>query len=276
MFKIGWFSTGRDPAARELLVEAHDRIEDGTIPGEISFVFSNREDGEFRQSDLFFELVRGFGYPLVQFSSSTFKPELRTEGRKDEEVLKQWRREYDREIMKRLEGHRMDLGILAGYMLIVGDEMCKVYNMVNLHPAAPDGPKGTWQEVIWELLEKKAERTGVMMHLVTEELDRGPVITYCIFPIVGGGLEPLWRDFSTRLKTETLQEIAAKDGESNPLFAEIRRLGFIRELPLIVHTMKVFAEGRVRIEDGTPVTESGPIPGGYDLTEDIDRAIPPA
>ncbi len=273
MFKIGWFSTGRDPAARELLVEAHDRIEDGTIPGKISFVFSNREDGEFEQSDLFFNLVRSYGYTLIQFSSSKFKPEMRAEGRKDEEMLKRWRREYDREIVKRLEGHEMDLGVLAGYMLIVGDEMCKVYDMINLHPAAPDGPKGTWQEVIWELLEKRADRTGVMLHLVTEELDRGPVITYCVFPIVGGHLEPLWRDFDAGLESRTVGDIAKKDGERNPLFAEIRRMGFIRELPLIVHTLRVFAGGEIRIEDGTVVAHDRPVPGGYDLSESIDKAV---
>ncbi len=273
MFKIGWFSTGRDPAGRELLVEAHDRIQDGTIPGKISFVFSNREDGEFEQSDLFFDLVRSYGYPLIQFSSSTFKPEMRAEGRKDEGILKQWRREYDREIVKRLGGHEMDLGVLAGYMLIVGDEMCKVCDMINLHPAAPDGPKGTWQEVIWELLEKRADRTGVMLHLVTEELDRGPVITYCVFPIVGGDLEPLWRDFDARLRSETVGDIAKKDGEGNLLFAEIRRLGFIRELPLIVHTLRVFAEEEVRIEDGTVVVQGRPVPGGHDLSEAIDKAV---
>ncbi|MFQ5910346.1 MAG: phosphoribosylglycinamide formyltransferase [Thermoplasmata archaeon] len=273
MFRIGWFSTGRDPAARELLVEVQDRIQDETIAGQVSFVFSNRDDGEFKQSDLFFDLVRSYGIPLVQFSSSTFKPELRTEGRKDEGVLKQWRRQYDREVMKRLDGHEMDLGVLAGYMLIVGDEMCRVYDMINLHPAAPDGPKGTWQEVIWELLEKKAERTGVMMHLVTEELDRGPVITYCAYPIIGGDLDPLWRDFDARLETETVEDITRKDREGNPLFAEIRRRGFIRELPLIVHTLKEFAGGRIWIEDGKVVAEGQPVPGGYDLSEVIDQAV---
>jgi len=271
--KIGWFSTGRDPAARELLIEARDRIEDGTIAGEIPFVFSNREDGEFKQSNLFFDLVRSYGIPLVQFSSSTFRPEMRSKGRRNEEILKEWRREYDREIVKRLEDHEMNLGVLAGYMLIVGDEMCKTFNMINLHPAAPDGPKGTWQDVIWELLQEKADRTGVMMHLVTEELDRGPVITYCEFPIIGGDLDPFWRDFNGRVEAEGLEAIIEKDGESNPLFEEIRRRGFIRELPLIVYTLKVFAEGKVRIEEGSPVAEGRPIPGGYDLSEVIDRSV---
>lgn len=273
MFKIGWFSTGRDPAARDLLIEAQDRIEDGTIAGEISFVFSNREDGEYKQSNLFFDLVRSYGIPLIQFSSAKFRPGMRAEGRKNEEILKEWRRQYDREVMKRLEGHEMDIGVLAGYMLIVGDEMCKIYDMINLHPAAPDGPKGTWQEVIWELLEKGAEKSGVMMHLVTEELDRGPVITYCEYPIVGGDLDPLWRDFNERLKSEMLEDIAKRDGESFPLFSEIRRRGFIRELPLIVHTLKELAKGKIWIAEGNVVADGKPVPGGYDLSGAIDRVV---
>jgi hypothetical protein len=63
--------------------------------------------------------------------------------------------------------------------------MCLRYNMINLHPAAPGGPAGTWQEVIWQLIRTGAHKTGVMMHLVTPELDRGPVVTYCIFSIRG-------------------------------------------------------------------------------------------
>jgi len=48
--------------------------------------------------------------------------------------------------------------LLAGYMLVVGDVMCKKFDMINLHPAAPDGPAGTWQEVIWQLIKEKAEK----------------------------------------------------------------------------------------------------------------------
>ena len=55
--------------------------------------------------------------------------------------------------------------------------------MINLHPAAPNGPDGTWQEVIWKLIEQRADHSGVKIHLVTEELDRGPTIAYCRYPI---------------------------------------------------------------------------------------------
>lgn len=62
---IGWFSTGRDEAARQLLQVVQDKIHRGDIEGKINFVFSNREPGEANESDLFFELVRSYDIPLV-------------------------------------------------------------------------------------------------------------------------------------------------------------------------------------------------------------------
>jgi folate-dependent phosphoribosylglycinamide formyltransferase PurN len=62
--------------------------------------------------------------------------------------------------MERLTGFNPDINVLAGYMLIVGAEMCQRYDMINLHPAIPGGPKGTWREVIWKLIETGASETG--------------------------------------------------------------------------------------------------------------------
>jgi len=78
----------------------------------------------------------------------------------------------DREIMRRIKGYSPDLCVLAGYMLVVGPEMCQRYNMINLHPAAPR-PQRHLAEVIWKLIESKASETGVMMHLVTPSWMRG-------------------------------------------------------------------------------------------------------
>lgn len=60
MLNIGWFSTGRDEAARQLLQAVQDKIHSGEINGEISFVFSNREPGEAKESDLFYINRRAF------------------------------------------------------------------------------------------------------------------------------------------------------------------------------------------------------------------------
>ncbi|UCD92014.1 MAG: hypothetical protein JSV43_07230 [Methanobacteriota archaeon] len=276
MLEIGWFSTGRDEAARDLLRIVVNNIEDGTIDGKISFVFCNRNRGEHAQSDRFLDLVEGYGFPLVTVSSKDFKPEMRKEGRTNEETLRQWRIEYDRKIEEAIEGFELDLGVLAGYMLIVGEEFCQRYPLINLHPASPDGPKGSWQEVIWELIENRVTETGVMMHLVTAELDRGPVITYCDFPLTGGAFTSLWEAMEQKRRTMSVEEIEKEEDEEEPLFIEIRKHGLVREFPLIVHTIKQFADGNLEIEDGELITKGEVVTGGYCLTNDIDEAIRPS
>ncbi len=198
MYQLGWFSTGRDKAASGLLQVVNNSIRQGEIEAEIAFVFSNRELGESEESDLFFKLVEDYHIPLICFSYQKFKARLRREASKGAPTTGQagtlplWRLDYDREVMNRLQDFHPDLCVLAGYMLITGREMCQRYNMINLHPAAPGGPTGTWQEVIWQLIDNKAQETGVMMHLVTPELDKGPPVTYCTFSIKGKSFDRYW------------------------------------------------------------------------------------
>jgi len=268
-YQIGWFSTGRDEAARELLQTVYDAINDGTIRDtEIAFVFSNRERGEAEESDNFFDLVDEYKIDLVCFSSAKYMPELRNYTFKDSTSLKEWRQKYHAEVMVGLDKYSVDLNVLAGYMLIVSPEMCEKYDMINLHPAKPGGPAGTWQEVIWELLRTKADETGVMMHLVTRDLDEGPAITYCSFPIKGGGFDKLWTDFDKKLESKTLKQIIKEEGEGEPLFAEIRRQGVMREMPLIVYTIKEFAEGKISIRDNQVIDAEGKVYNeGYCLND---------
>jgi phosphoribosylglycinamide formyltransferase-1 len=267
LYKIGWFSSGRDEAARELLTVVWDSIKSGFIPAEFEFVFSNRDKGQDPETDAFFDLVDKYGIPLVFHSSKKYDTELRVRN------IKKWRIAYDREVMKGLEEYDPDLSVLAGYMLITGPEICKKYTMINLHPAEPEGPTGTWQEVIWKLISDKADRTGVMMHHVTEILDRGPPITYCTFPIHGRQFDSLWEDMEKKLKDKTLEDIISEEGESEPLFSEIRKEGVKRELPLIIQTIKEFAEGRVNVEDGNIVAEGKVLSGAYDLSEKIEKLV---
>jgi phosphoribosylglycinamide formyltransferase-1 len=267
VYKIGWFSSGRDEAASELLTVVWDSIQKGFINAEFDFVFSNRERGQNAESDKFFELVDSYGIPLVCFSSKTFKPDLRKEN------MEEWRIAYDREVISCLKNYNPNLCVLAGYMLITGPELCNKFTMINLHPAEPEGPTGTWQEVIWKLIEDKSNKTGVMMHHVTEILDRGPPITYCHFPIRGGKFDSLWEQMENKLKDKSLEDIIQEEREAEPLFSEIRYHGVRRELPLIIQTIKEFAEGRILIENGSVFAEGKPISGAYDLTEKIEKLI---
>ena len=68
---MGWFSSGRDKAARDLLTVAQRSIALGEIRDDIAFVFCNREPGESKESDSFLRLVKSYGLPLICFSSPT-------------------------------------------------------------------------------------------------------------------------------------------------------------------------------------------------------------
>lgn len=270
MLKIGWFSTARGDSSRNLLIEAVNRIEKGELKAKIEFVFCSREPGEAEKTDRFIDLVHKYQIPLVCLSVRKFAAARQQNIAVKDEQLPDWRMEYDRKVMSLLSNYNVDICILVGYMLIVGNEMCSKYNMINLHPALPDGPKGTWQEVIWQLISEKATRSGVMMHLVTPQLDRGPVITYCSYAITGPDFDDLWN----QIGTIPISKIKIEQGEENSLFKAIRRAGFSREIPLIIHTLKAFSEGRIRINaDKKLVDASGKIISGYDLTAEINRAV---
>jgi len=247
LLNIGWFSTGRDEAARQLLQAVQDRSYSGDINGKISFVFSNREPGEAKESDLLFELVRSYNIPLVCLSHKKFK----TTGKE-----KEWCIKYDKEVNKRIEPFAPDLCVLAGYMLIVSEELCQKYDMINLHPAPPGGPTGSWQEVIWALIENKAEIAGAMMHLVTTELDRGPVVSYCLFSIKGEPFAEYWR----------------KD-DKNMLFRLIRQHELAREFPLITLTLQSLSRGEVGIKDGRVIDAQGKLISGYNLSGKVDEEV---
>ncbi|MFC1979073.1 phosphoribosylglycinamide formyltransferase [Chloroflexota bacterium] len=263
MYKIGWFSSGRGAGSRALLTTAMDNINSGNIKAEVSFVFCNRELGQSDETDEFHQLVKSYDVPLVYYSSKEFEPELRKLS------IELWRDAYDLKVIESLKGYDADLCVLAGYMLVTGKEMCRQFNQLNLHPAVPGGPKGTWKEVIWQLISEQATETGAMMHLATPELDEGPPVTYCKFSIKG----PLFDNYWGEIEGKSIVDIQARDGEENNLFKTIRKFGLMREYPLIVTTIKAFSEGRVKIENGNIVNSGGNIIEAYELSSEIDKGL---
>ena len=265
--RIGWLSTGRDQAACNLLADVVARAQQDDVALDIAAVFCDREPGEAPESDRFIELVQRLGFPLVTLSSAASWKAAQALG-VDRTT---WRDEYHRGVMDLLVPHRLGVLVMAGYMLIVTPAMCRRYALLNLHPALPDGPTGTWQEVIWQLLEAKATETGAMVHLATAQLDRGPVVSSFRFPITGGDWAPLWTQFREKRKTMSVAEIAAAEGESEPLFAEIRRRGEIREIPLLYQTLCQFAQGKLNTAAGAVFAESTRLP--LDLTAPVEEEV---
>ncbi len=269
MLRVGWFSTGRGEGSQKLLRTTVDAIRSGRLDAEITFVFSNREPGQFEATDVFFDQVRSYGIPLVTLSDARFRRQHRGAVARSGQPLPSWRTDYDRSVAALLAGYNYDLGMLAGYMLITTPPLLESHPLLNLHPAAPGQPAGTWQEVTWKLIEQRVDHGGVRIHLVTPALDEGPIVTYCTYPLRGATIDLLWRAAENR----TVDEMQDSDGETNALFQEIRRRGAARELPLVVETLRAFADHRLRFEDGRIVAGETKIVGGYDLTPEIEGSL---
>jgi folate-dependent phosphoribosylglycinamide formyltransferase PurN len=285
MLQLGWFSSGNDEMARELLKEVWRRRAREDLELEIPFVFCNRAPGESAATRVgaervrFFAMVEGLDIDLITVSHVKVEPELRKRGlaettdhSRPSSTLLEWRNEYGRKVIEAIEdaGHDPQVCLLAGYMLIWSEAECHRFDAINLHPALPWGPAGTWQEVIWDLMEQGAQEQGAMMHLVTPELDRGPPVAYCRFPIQGGDWEPLW----DHVRQRGVAAVKEEEGESNVLFRRIRAEGEKRELPLIGITVRALSEGRLKIVDKVPVTLGGQEEGeAADISEAIDVDI---
>lgn len=250
LINIGWFSSGRGEGSRGLLSFIQNRIADGLLNANIQFVFSNRDKGEFAGSDAFLDLTDRLGIPLITFSSDVYRQNY-----KGSRNLR--REDYDKEVLQLLSGEMPDICVLAGYMLILSEGMCSRFPFINLHPALPDGPIGTWQQVIWELISRRAEKTGSMTHLATPQVDRGPVISYCTNSIVGTSFDEAWSEISGK----DLECIRNDTGEDLRLFQLIRQSGYLQEPYLIYETLKAISEGRINFDnDGTSNKSSNNLP----------------
>ncbi|MGC8735744.1 MAG: phosphoribosylglycinamide formyltransferase [Dissulfurimicrobium sp.] len=269
MMDFGWWTTGRDRAAFDLFDAAWKGIQDGVISGKISYVFCSKAKGEGVYSDRLMDEASMRGLPVVSISAAKFMPELRVADRE------RWRDLYHGMVLDALKDLHHDIVVLAGYMWVVSARVCRSFPIINLHPALPGGPCGTWQEVIWQLIQERAGSAGAMIHLVTPELDRGPAITYCRFKIRGNDKwDILWDQLDRSLKTTDLDAIKASYGETQRLFAAIRMEGVKREVPLTIQTLRLLANGDILIKNGMPFDRLGRVlEAPLDLTPEIDPSF---
>jgi len=94
------------------------------------------------------------------------------------------------------------------------------------------------------------------MHLATPELDRGPVVTYCLFSIKGEPFSEYWRRDDKKM-----------------LFQLIRQHELAREFPLIIMTLQTLSQGEVCIKDGRVIDAQGKPISGYNLSRKVDEEV---
>jgi phosphoribosylglycinamide formyltransferase-1 len=113
-----------------------------------------------------------------------------------------------------------------------------------------------------------------MVHLATEDVDRGPVLSYCTVPISGGNFAELWKE----LDRHDLVQLKKELGEDMPLFQRIRQTQYLREPYLLFETLRCVAEGQVVVGQeqvldraGQPLAVTQPL--GLCLDQQIGEAM---
>ena len=95
------------------------------------------------------------------------------------------------QLLSLLREHRIDLVILAGYLKRIPSNVIEEFagRILNVHPALlPDfGGEGMYGRRVHEaVLAANAEQTGVTVHLVDNDYDRGPIVARWIVPVIPG------------------------------------------------------------------------------------------
>ncbi|MFP4545533.1 MAG: phosphoribosylglycinamide formyltransferase, partial [Methanomassiliicoccales archaeon] len=84
---------------------------------------------------------------------------------------------------------------------------------------------------------------------------------------------PLWERMEEKREKKGLDAVIQEEGESEPLSRRIREEGERREMPLLAHSIRLFAEGKVYIEDQRLYQDGSPLDHPYDLSPEVDREI---
>lgn len=132
-----------------------DRIRSGHVQAKVTLVLSDRPDA------VALERARKAKVPTVL----ALPPEP---GEK--------RAAYDARLADVLRAERPDLVVLAGYMRIVGPAVLTAFpgRVVNVHPSLLPAFKGL--DAVGQAHAAKVPETGCTTHLVTQDLDGGPIL----------------------------------------------------------------------------------------------------
>ena len=87
--------------------------------------------------------------------------------------------DMDEELFSVLENYEIDLIVLAGYLKMIGPKLLEKYRIINTHPSLLPkfGGKGMHgMHVHKAVINSKEKISGVTVHFVNSEYDRGSII----------------------------------------------------------------------------------------------------
>ncbi|WP_078876708.1 formyltetrahydrofolate deformylase [Streptomyces sp. 150FB] len=140
------------------------RARTGALPVDIAAVVSNHED--------FAGLTASYGIPFHHIP-----------------VTKDTKEAAEAELLELVEAERVELVVLARYMQVVSDDLCKRLNgrIINIHHSFLPSFKGA--KPYHQAHARGVKLIGATAHYVTAELDEGPIIEQEV-ERVGHGVTP--------------------------------------------------------------------------------------
>jgi phosphoribosylglycinamide formyltransferase 1 len=156
--RIGVLISGRG-SNLQAIIEA---VRDKRLDAEIAVVISNRGDAAG------LELARAAGIETLYISHRAFT-------RRDD---------FDAALVDALRARNVGLVCLAGFMRLVGAPMIDAFPgaILNVHPSLLPAFPGV--EAQRQALEYGVKVSGVTVHLVTPELDGGPIVLQRAVPVL--------------------------------------------------------------------------------------------
>jgi len=96
------------------------------------------------------------------------------------------REAYDRQVVAGLQGCKVDLICLAGYMRLLSPYFVAAFprKILNIHPSLLPSFPGL--EAQKQALEHGVKFAGCTVHFVDENLDAGPIILQAVVPVLDG------------------------------------------------------------------------------------------
>lgn len=139
-----------------------DAIEAGKLKSRINLVISNKEGVQAIDRCIRHQIP----YKVIKKKDFSSKKEL-------EETM-----------VKDLREAKVDLVVLAGFMLVLSETFLEAFSMkiINIHPSLIPAFQGVRAQK--QALDYGARITGCSVHFVTQELDNGPVIAQACVPVL--------------------------------------------------------------------------------------------
>ena len=158
--RLGVLISGRGSNLQALI----DAVGDGRLHATIAVVISNRADAAGLAR------ARQAGIETLCIDHREFRS----------------RDEHDRAVARELQARDVGLVCLAGYMRLVGAPLLGAFPnaILNIHPSLLPAFPGV--DAQRQALEHGAKVSGVTVHLVTAELDGGPIVIQRTVPVLDG------------------------------------------------------------------------------------------